>query len=95
MENKKELQSLQFIVTGKVQRVAFRHSTMLVAQKLNITGNIKNEANSSVSGIIQGNTEQIKKMIQYLQKGPRFAVVNEVQIKEISPINVDDFQILI
>ncbi|MCO4782506.1 MAG: acylphosphatase [Candidatus Cloacimonetes bacterium] len=89
------IQTLKFKVTGRVQGVSFRYSTMLAAQKLGVCGNIKNEADGSVSGIIQGSPIQVEAMIEYLHKGPRFALVESVQINAISPINVKTFEILV
>lgn len=90
-----QIHAYEFKVIGRVQGVSFRYSTMSTAQKLNIYGTITNDDDGSVSGIIQGNTEQLDAMINYLHQGPRFALVRSVQIHEISPINVTSFEIVV
>ncbi|MCJ8344004.1 acylphosphatase [bacterium] len=67
---------------------------MQVANQLGVYGNIRNLKDGSVSGVIQGSAQQIQEMMDYLKRGPQFAMVQSLQINEISAINVTCFEIL-
>lgn len=67
-------------ISGKVQGVGFRASTRQKAKKLSVKGWVKNLFDGRVEAVIEGEKNSVKKLIDYLYKGPRFATVENVEI---------------
>lgn len=53
------------------------------ANKLNVTGFVKNADDGSVVGEAQGDQSALDKFVQHLNMGPRAADVNKVEQKDI------------
>ena len=70
-------------VSGRVQGVAFRHYTKLQADRIGITGWVRNERDGSVEAMISGTGEQIEDMIAWLHTGPPSAIVEKVEISDV------------
>lgn len=68
------------VITGIVQGVFYRASTVEQALKLNVTGWVKNNSNGNVEAIIEGDFEDLKKLILWCQKGPRGARVDHIEV---------------
>lgn len=64
---------LQAIISGQVQGVFFRANTQKQAQKLDLTGWVKNLPNRKVEAVFEGEKSALKKILQYLKTGPRLA----------------------
>jgi len=71
-------------VSGRVQGVFFRVKTRYQATKSNVTGWVRNTSDGKVEAILEGEKEDVEKMIDFCRKGPRGAKVSktEVQWKE-------------
>ncbi len=65
-------------VTGRVQGVSFRIWTRTEAEKLGLTGWVRNEADGSVTALMIGSDAAISAMLKNLWEGPREAVVSNV-----------------
>jgi acylphosphatase len=59
------MQSVQIIVTGRVQGVFFRVYTRKFAQSLDITGYVKNLRSGQVEILAEGSKESLKKLIHW------------------------------
>ncbi len=69
------------IISGKVQGVFYRASCQEVAQRLGLTGWVKNLSGGQVEVLAQGEKERIEKLIQWCKKGPPSAMVSDVNVK--------------
>jgi len=69
-------------IEGKVQGVGFRASVRHKAQELKINGWVKNLYDGRVEAIFTGLKEDVKNILKYVKKGPRFARVNNVEVRE-------------
>jgi len=82
------------LIEGKVQGVFYRVFTRERAKELNLTGWVRNLPNSKVEAEIQGSEENIKKMINYLRKGPSQSRVDNIIESEKEPEKEFDFKII-
>ncbi|KDN43440.1 Acylphosphatase [Tilletiaria anomala UBC 951] len=73
---------LGFNVTGQVQGVFFRRTTITTAQSLSLHGWVMNVADGSVIGQAQGLKENLDQLVEYLHRGPPTAHVEHVEIQE-------------
>ncbi len=80
----KEKICIHCYVTGKVQGVWFRASTKEQAEKLNITGWVKNLPDGKVEVLACGDKTAIEQFYAWLQQGPQLARVDAVSYEELS-----------
>jgi acylphosphatase len=84
----------EITVTGRVQGVGFRYSTLQVAKSLNLTGFVKNLPDDSVYIQAQGSRGSVMNLIEWCKKGPSMAMVHSVHYQFL-PLGVfRSFQIL-
>jgi acylphosphatase len=72
--------SLRVVVHGTVQGVGFRYSARAEAERLGITGWIRNRADGAVEAVIGGDAEQVQRMLDWLAHGPRDAGVTALDV---------------
>lgn len=80
---------LRISVAGKVQGVGFRQATYEVAVRHQIVGWVRNDSDGQhVQLEIEGESEQLLYVMEWLQHGPRLAQVEQVLEEEI-PVQRD------
>lgn len=86
--------TVKIIVSGAVQGVGFRYSTLQFAKNITITGYVRNLYDGRVEIVAQGDTHQIKTLLKWLQEsGPAYAQIAHVEFNEIDEINFNSFSI--
>ncbi len=73
-----DMVSLRAIVHGRVQGVFFRAYVQETAERLNLTGYVRNQAGGAVEVIAEGEKPELEKLVEYLKIGPSAAKVAEV-----------------
>jgi acylphosphatase len=66
-------------VYGRVQGVFFRYTTRKVARKLGLTGIVKNMPDGSVYIEAEGTEDNLLELLEFANKGPSHAKVEEVK----------------
>lgn len=79
----KEINSIGFRVTGRVQGVSFRWFGREAAQELGIRGWIRNRPDGGVEGEAFGESSALKRFLERLRQGPRSARVEDLRWNEI------------
>lgn len=79
------------IVTGYVQGVGYRYSMVMAAQRLGITGWVRNRRDGSVEATIAGDAEAVAAMIDWARHGPSGAEVEHVAT-ELGSGSFDGFE---
>ena len=69
-------------VRGRVQGVFFRYSAKLEANRLGLTGWIRNCEDGDVQTIVEGPREQVAEFVAWCRVGPPGAIVSEVEVNE-------------
>ena len=87
------MKHFNIIISGKVQGVFYRQSTLEIANQLGIKGFVRNEPNGNVYIEAEGTEESLKKIIEWCKKGPPRAVVSEVKFSAGELKNFDGFLI--
>lgn len=72
-------------IRGRVQGVSFRIWTRIEAEKLGLTGWVRNEDDGSVTALIAGRDAAVSTMVKLLWKGPAGASVSSVAVEKIDP----------
>ena len=69
------------IIEGVVQGVFFRANTREKAERNSINGWVRNRSDGTVEAIFEGESEPVKKLIEWCHHGPPGAVVKNVKIE--------------
>lgn len=76
---------VRFVVSGRVQGVGFRAQTQRRASELGLSGFVQNRADGRVEGEAEGAAAQVDALVAWLQRGPAWAHVEQVDVDELSP----------
>ena len=74
------MQEIECSVSGKVEMVLFRDFVQRKARALGVGGFVENMNDGSVHIVAQGETDDLEKLIEYLNKGPFLARVAYVKV---------------
>ena len=69
------------VVTGRVQGVGFRFTTVEEAQRLGVRGWVRNEADGSVEVQAEGERAAVEAFVRFLHRGPPGAWVSDVALR--------------
>ncbi len=72
-------QARRYFVSGRVQGVGYRNFVQLAAEKLQMTGYVRNLEDGRVEVLAVGATEQHVLFREVLELGPMFAIIREVR----------------
>ena len=81
-------------ISGRVQGVGYRFSTLKVAQQRGLNGWVKNLPNGQVEAVFEGSLMNVKEMIQWCHSGPTAAAPEQVQVEWEQPEGLSGFEIL-
>jgi acylphosphatase len=82
-------------VSGRVQGVFYRSSTLNKAISHNVTGWVRNLPDGRVEAVFEGDMEDVNMLIEFCKKGSRWAKVVNVEVfKEQYTGIYKDFRIL-
>lgn len=75
----------KLLFKGRVQGVGFRFTAKMIADRLNLTGSVKNLYNYDVESYVQGEVENIERFIYELQN-QRFIRIESIDKTEVDTI---------
>lgn len=67
-------------VSGTVQGVFYRANAQIEAQRLKVTGYVRNLLDGRVEAVIEGEDICVNKMIEWCEVGPKYARVDNVEV---------------
>lgn len=70
-------------ISGRVQGVGFRHFTRKNADKLGVTGWVKNLPDGRVEAIFQGTGERVNELINRCKDGPISSYVKDIEVTDV------------
>ncbi len=79
------VQRIRAVISGRVQGVFFRASTMREALALGLVGSATNLADGRVQVIAQGPGDDVQVLVDWLHRGPPLARVESVSCEQIEP----------
>ena len=77
------MKSYHLSIKGRVQRVFYRESAKREANRLGVTGWVKNKPDGSVELLACGKEDTVQKLVEWCKTGPPLAKVTEVTIPEV------------
>ena len=73
--------TLHLIIHGRVQGVFFRDSMRREAQRLDVSGWVRNRSDGSVEAVVQGEAAAVDVIVQWAHRGPEYAHVERVEVE--------------
>jgi acylphosphatase len=70
------------IIRGRVQGVGFRDAMRLEAERLGVTGWVRNRRDGAVEAVVAGSAEALVEIVAWARRGPPAASVTEVVIAD-------------
>lgn len=80
MEGKKAVEAL---ISGRVQGVCYRMETRRTANRIGVTGWVRNLPDGRVRAVFEGTSKRVDVMLQWCKKGPDMARVDDVEVSEV------------
>jgi acylphosphatase len=81
------------LVSGRVQGVAFRAGTSREAHRLGVEGWVRNRADGRVEAVFEGASSAVAALVAWCGEGPRFARVEEVEVRDEAPEGLTGFEL--
>ncbi len=78
-----QTQCKKVLISGKVQGVFFRMETRKAAQKIGVTGYVKNRSDGSVEAVFQGTPDQVARMEKWCHTGAPASRVDQVVTEDL------------
>ena len=79
------MEARRLLISGYVQGVGFRYSMVRVAQRLALSGWVRNRSSGGVEALIAGDAEAIAAMLVWARCGPPGARVEHVAVELAEP----------
>ncbi len=74
--------AIRVYITGTVQGVFFRALIKENAEKLDVKGFVRNLEDGRLEVFLEGNPDEVNKMIELCKQGPKHAQIRNVELKE-------------
>ena len=76
---------LRVVITGKVQGVYFRGATLEEAQRLGLTGWVRNLPDGGVEAVFEGQQDALERILAWCRSGPQGARVDTIHADWAAP----------
>lgn len=81
-------------ISGKVQGVFYRATARDVAERLGLTGWVRNTREGGVEARVSGSSQQIEAFVDWCRKGPPKAVVTKVSVEPVPDELFTEFKVI-
>jgi acylphosphatase len=81
--NDKSAERIHATVSGRVQGVGFRGYTTTHAQRLGITGWVRNRFDGTVEILAEGHSEALESFLEAVNTGPGPSLVDHVDVERV------------
>ena len=81
------------MITGRVQGVFYRDTTLRRAEALGVAGWVRNCADGSVEVVAEGPPAAVEALLDYCREGPPRAVVEGVDVRTEAPEGLSGFDV--
>ena len=81
----------RLIISGRVQGVGFRYSMAEEAERLGVTGWVRNRRDGTVEAVVDGDPDALDAVLAWARRGPPSARVTGVDVSEAAG-TFEDFE---
>lgn len=84
------MKKVRAIVSGKVQGVGYRMSTLQKARQIGVKGYVRNLVNGNVEIVASGEVQRVDALLKWAESGSPAAIVDNLEIEFLNG-NVEEF----
>ena len=88
------MKTLRIFISGLVQGIFFRDFIREQAENLGLKGYVRNLDDNRVEVVVEGDNNEVNKMLELCKKGPKESKVRDIEIEKIENKGFEDFKIL-
>ena len=81
------------VITRAGSKLWFRATTAKHAVRAGVRGWVRNLADGRVEAVLEGTADAVNEMIDFCSRGPELARVDQIEVVEEDPENLEDFRI--
>jgi acylphosphatase len=81
------------IVHGHVQGVFFREGVRRLAERLGVSGWVRNNWDGTVEAVLEGDRDGVESVVGFMREGPRGARVDRVEVADEEPEGLSGFDV--
>lgn len=81
------------LISGHVQGVFFRDTCRRMAERLGVSGWVRNLPDGNVEAVFEGADGEVGRLMEWSRHGPPHAVVEDVRVQSEPPEGITGFQI--
>ena len=85
---------VHLLISGRVQGVGFRESTRMLAERVGLTGWVRNLPDGRVEVELEGPPDDLDRAVAWCRQGPPGARVAGVEVRALEPRAEDGFRVL-
>lgn len=79
------MKKVRAIISGRVQGVWFRASTLEKAREYGVNGTVRNLVDGRVELVAEGEDERVERLLRWAEGGPPMAAVDQVEVEALVP----------
>ena len=87
-----DVQRRHLKISGRVQGVGFRQSTVEQAHRLGVAGWVRNLDNGGVEAVLEGPPDAVDALVAWCRSGPPWARVSRVAVTVEEPQGLQGFR---
>ncbi|MER7798279.1 acylphosphatase [Microbacterium sp. NPDC096154] len=87
------MKHVSVIVRGRVQGVGFRFETRAQAERMGVSGWVRNRGDGSVEALLEGEDGAVEALLAWMEHGPAGAAVDAVDSAPAGPSGATGFEI--
>ncbi len=80
-------------ISGRVQGVFFRRYAAQEADRLELSGWVRNEPDGSVAAHFEGPSHAVDEMVAWCRRGSPGSQVDELEVREVDPTGSASFEV--
>jgi acylphosphatase len=75
----------RLVIAGRVQGVGYRQWMVEAARSLGVSGWVRNRPDGTVEALVAGDTPAVEELLRACRRGPRLAVVSQIDEQLADP----------
>ena len=79
---------VHLVISGRVQGVFFRQSSMSFAELNAVDGWVRNRPDGTVEVVAQGSSDDVERFVEWCRKGPEMAKVTSIERTDAEPVSM-------
>jgi acylphosphatase len=85
------MRAKRLVIRGRVQGVGYREWMVREAQRLGVSGWVRNRSDGAVEALVYGDVDAVEELLRGCRRGPRMAAVSRIEEDWADPPDAPGF----